>query len=226
MLDDLRERLLRDGVKPAVAGRYVAELADHLDDLTEHVPRDVALRLLGSPDVLAEAMLAQPGVRSWTARAPWATLTLGPVLTLLLGCVLPMIVLFLGVRAFAADVDYGRDAYPGTWPQLTLGGLQLFNEHLMPLLAGWAAVALAVRQRAGMGWLLAGAVLTAFVGGGLILEAGWHPGHPANVTFGIGFKLDDPFTTVLGRSLESGVFNLVVILIPYAVLRMRAARTA
>lgn len=226
MLDALHDRLLSGGVKPAIAKRYVAELADHLEDLSEHLPRDVALRHLGSADALASAMLAQPGVRSWTARAPWATLTLGPVVALLLGCLLPVMLLFLGVRAFSADLDYGRDAYPGTWPQTALDALRFFNEHLMPLLAGWTAVALSLRQRAGTGWLFAGAALTAFVGGGLVLEVVWHAGHPANIRFDLGFKLEDPFTTVLGRSLESGFVNLIAILAPFVLLRDRIGRTA
>jgi hypothetical protein len=224
MLDDLRERLLREGVKPAIVGRYVAELSDHLEDLSEHLPRDVALRHLGSPEVLAEAMLAQPGVRSWTARAPWAVLTLGPVLGLVLACLLPTLLLFTGVRAFAADLDYGRAAEPGSWPYRILDVLFAFNEHLLPIVVGWITVAIAQRQRAGGGWLLPGILMTAFLGGGLVLKVAWHTGHPANVSFGIGFSLADPFTTVLGRSLESGVLNLVAILAPYAVLRLRAAR--
>lgn len=69
-----------------------------------------------------------------------------------------------------------------------------------------------------------GVVLTAFIGGGLLLQVAWNAGHPAEISFGIGFKLADPFTTVLGRSFESGVFNLVAILAPYGVLRRRMAR--
>ena len=224
MLDDLRERLLRAGVKPGVVARYVAELADHLDDLSETGGREEALRRLGTTEALAAAMLAQPGIRSWTARAPWAVLTLGPIVALVLGCLLPTLLLFMGVRAFAADMDYGRAAEPGTWPYLILNTLFAFNEHLLPILIGWAAVALALRQRAGSGWLLPGIMLTAFLGGGLLLQVAWHTGHPADISFGIGFKLADPFTTVLGRSLESGVLNLVAILTPYAVLRLRSAR--
>jgi len=218
MLDELRERLLREGVKPTAAGRYVAELADHLDDLSEHVPRDVALRLLGSPEVLAEAMLAQPGVRSWTARAPWATLMLGPMLALTVGCVLSAAALVLVVRIFAADLDYGHAASPGTWPYSVLRVIYAFNEHLMPILVGWATISVALRQRAGIGWLLAGAALTALLGGGLLMVVEFHA---HDISFGVGLKYEDPFTTVLGRSFESAVLNLILILAPYAALRMR-----
>lgn len=224
MLDDLRERLLREGVKPGVVARYVAELADHFEDLSETGSREAALRRLGTTEALAAAMLAQPGIRSWTARAPWAVLTLGPVVALVLGCLLPTLLLFMGARAFAAEMDYGRATQPGSWPYVILNTLFAFNEHLLPILIGWAVVAIALRQRTGGAWLMLGVVLTAFIGGGLLLQVAWNAGHPADIGFGIGFKLADPFTTVLGRSFESGVFNLVAILAPYAVLRLRAAR--
>lgn len=226
MLDDLRERLLHEGVKPGVVGRYVAELEDHLEDLDEAGSRDEALRRLGAPDVLAAAMLSQPGVLSWTARAPWATLTVGPLLALLLGWLLPTLALFLSVRAFAADLDYGRAATSGTWPYTALWFIFGFAEHLLPILIGWAAIAIALRQRAGWGWLLPGVLLTAILGGGLIMAVDWQVGNPATVRFGIGFDFADPFTTMLGRSVETGIFNLVVILTPYSVLRKRIARSA
>lgn len=217
--DDLRERLLRGGVRPALARRYVAELSDHYEDLLETETPEAALRRLGSSEPLAAAMLAQPGVRSWTARAPWATLTLAPLMALVAASVLPALLLFLAVRAFAADLDYGHAALPGTWPYKVLDLLYAFNEHLLPILVGWGFVTLAWRQRAGVGWLCSGAALTALVGGGLFLMIDWNVGYPANVRFGVGLQFAPIFTTVWGRSLERGVVNLLIILLPYAVLR-------
>ena len=222
-LEELRERLLRGGVKPGVAARYVAELSDHFEDLAAFVSRDEAWRRLGSKDILAEAMLAQPGVRSWTARAPWAALTLGPVLALIVGFALPVLLLFLGVRAFAADLDYGRAALPGTWPFAVLDVLYMFGEHVLPLLVGWSFVAIAMRQRIRTGWALLGAVLSAFLGAGFMMQVAWHTGHPADFSFGVGFKYADFLTDVWGRSIEGGIFNLISILAPFAVLRRRTA---
>lgn len=223
MLDDLRERLLREGVKPGIVRRYVGELADHLDDLGETVPREEALRRLGSPEVLAEAVLAQPGVRSWTARAPWATLMLGPLLGLFFGTVLPLALLFVFIRGFAIDLDYGRAAFPGTWPHRAIAAISFFNEHLLPILAGWAAVAVALRQRAGLRWLLPGAVLTAFVGGGLLIVIDLHAGNPAQAAFGIGLQYKDFLTSIWGHSLEACFLDLLAILAPYALLKRRSA---
>lgn len=217
--DDLRERLLRGGVRPDLARRYVAELCDHYSDLLETEAPEVARRRLGSSEALAAAMLAQPGVRSWTARAPWATLTLAPLIALVAASMLPAFLLFLAVRAFAADLDYGHAALPGTWPYEVLDALYGFNEHLLPILVGWSFVALAWRQRAGAGWLYSGAILTALAGGGLFLMVDWNVGYPASVRFGVGLQFAPIFTTVWGRSFERGLVNLLIILLPYAVLR-------
>ena len=225
-ISDLCEHLLRAGVKPGVAHRYAAELSDHFDDLLRSETQEAALRRLGSPEDLAEAMLAQPGVRSWTARAPWLTLALGPLLGVLLGCILPALALFLFVRAFAADLDYGRSALPGTWPILVLQGLYGFNDYLLPILAGWIAVAMSLRQRAGAGWMILGAVLTAVLGCGLYLQLDWQAGHPAAVQFGVGYRVEPFFTTVWGHSPETGLFDFLAILAPYGVWWMRNPRLA
>jgi len=212
MLDELREKLLREGVKPGVVGRYLAELEDHLDDLGQTRTREEALRRLGSADALVAAMLAQPGVRSWTARAPWATLALGPLLGFVFLCFLPTLALYLGAREFAADKD---------WPLAVARFLVTFNEYVLPILVGWLAVIIALRQRAGLAWLLTGAVLIALLGGGLIEHINLRGNN-----FGFGFEVLDPFTTVMDRSFETMLFNLIAILAPYVVLRHRMARSA
>ncbi len=212
MLDELREKLLREGVKPGVVRRYLAELEDHLDDLGGTRTREEALKRLGSADALAAAMLAQPGVRSWTARAPWATLALGPLLGFVFLCFLPTLALYLGTRNFAADRD---------WPLAAARFLVTFNEYVLPILIGWMAAAIALRQRAEPAWLLAGALLIALLGGGLIEQINLRGNN-----FGFGFQVLDPFTSVMGRSFETMLFNLIAILAPYAVLRKRMERSA
>jgi len=91
----LRETLLKGGVAPRHVRRYLAELSEHLDDLTAqqrevgYDAEDAAIRArarLGDDDRLAQAMLEQPGMRSWPARLPWLVfVALPPAATLLLG---------------------------------------------------------------------------------------------------------------------------------------------
>jgi hypothetical protein len=90
---ELRERLLRSGVAPRYVRRYLAELADHVADLTSHAVRAgksrsdaeaAAIIRIGSLDELAKAMAGQPRLQAWSVRAPWAIYGLAP-LSLLAG---------------------------------------------------------------------------------------------------------------------------------------------
>jgi hypothetical protein len=96
--ETLAEALLRGGIAPRYVRRYVRELAEHLDDLTvqqrasgydgEDAVRRARARL-GDDSELAQAMLDQPSMRSWSARMPWLVfLFLPPVLTAVVGLAL------------------------------------------------------------------------------------------------------------------------------------------
>jgi hypothetical protein len=85
--ESLRERLLKGGIAPRHVQRYLAELSEHLDDLTEkqraqgYEGEDAELRaraLLGEDRELADAMLEQKSLRSITARLHWLTFGLVP----------------------------------------------------------------------------------------------------------------------------------------------------
>src|ERR1700754_3444929 len=83
----LREILLKGGIAPRHVRRYLAELSEHLNDLTErqraqgYEGEDAELRaraLLGEDRELAAAMLEQRSLRSIAARAPWLVFGLLP----------------------------------------------------------------------------------------------------------------------------------------------------
>ena len=93
-LEALRERLLKGGVAPRRVKRYLGELDDHLAELIArelaagYAPDEAKIRaraLLGSDDQLAESWLADPRLKSLTARAPWAVLPVFLVLAVLFG---------------------------------------------------------------------------------------------------------------------------------------------
>ena len=96
--DAVAETLLKGGIAPRHVRRYVRELADHLDDLTAQQraagydgeeARTRARARLGDDSELAQAMLEQPGMRSWPARMPWLMfLLLPPILTAVIGLAL------------------------------------------------------------------------------------------------------------------------------------------
>jgi hypothetical protein len=113
----LRDRLLTAGVSPRHVRRYMAELADHFDDLEAAAkssgnarPQESALERLGSPDDLARAMIVRSEFRAWTARAPWAVFLFGPAALL---AIIDAIPLLLGV--IVAFVGAQRRMRP-LWP--------------------------------------------------------------------------------------------------------------
>ncbi|MCB2108650.1 MAG: hypothetical protein KDE14_13165, partial [Rhodobacteraceae bacterium] len=86
--ESLYEKLLRGGVAPRHARRYVKELGDHYDDLIAAAVKTGATRAeaeaqaharLGSEEALVETALARPELKSWSARWPWAVYGPGAV---------------------------------------------------------------------------------------------------------------------------------------------------
>src|SRR5476651_1843822 len=104
--DAVAETLLKGGIAPRHVRRYVRELDEHLDDMTAEQraagfdAEDGAIRArarLGDDAELAQAMLEQPGMRSWPARLPWLVfLLLPPVLTAAIGLALYAAIYFIG----------------------------------------------------------------------------------------------------------------------------------
>ncbi len=75
----LRDALLAGGIATRHAQRLIMELADHCEDLERdaiaagYAPADAraeALRSLGDPHLLADAVLARPELLGWSARWP------------------------------------------------------------------------------------------------------------------------------------------------------------
>ena len=104
--ETLAETLLKGGIAPRHVRRYVRELDEHLVDLTAqqrasgYDGEDAALRArarLGDDADLAQAMLEQPGMRSWATRLPWLVFPLlPPVVTAVIGLALYAAVYFIG----------------------------------------------------------------------------------------------------------------------------------
>src|SRR6185312_4452512 len=115
---ELRERLLRAGVAPRHARRYLNELADHLADLTAEEERagrsrtdaeSAALTRLGGIDDLAKAMTEQRQFQSWSVRTPWAMFSLTPLFLLAGFYLIAIMILWSGWKMFlpGADTPFG-----------------------------------------------------------------------------------------------------------------------
>jgi hypothetical protein len=164
--DNLQETLLNGGVAPRHVRRYLAELRDHLEDLTArqreagYEGEDATARaraLLGHDQELATAMLEQKQFRSWAARAPWAVfLLLPPLAAIAIGLIFIGSLLVLGIYHGFLGM---QSPPPPQWFQLLATDVVVItNLAMTPLAATWFA-AIAARQRLNSVWPLAATAL-------------------------------------------------------------------
>jgi hypothetical protein len=167
--ESVREQLLRAGVAPQRAKRYVIELREHLADLTAR-ERNAGLdpaaaitrarTLLGTDAQLAQAMIDKTP-RSLAARAPWAVFALVPVVVLLsvVWAVATVMMRLLGPL---------HSAWPGGVPDTYRGliaAVSVVASYLLgPAIAG-GCIALALRQRLTSRWVWVGLGFIALFGG-------------------------------------------------------------
>jgi hypothetical protein len=218
---ELREQLLRAGVAPRHVRRYLAELQEHLADLvaeelrTGRTPADAetaALARLGSVDDLAQAMLRQPALRAWSARAPWAVVGLGPAALVALAYGVALLILWSGWRMYlpGAATPFGAQNHPGLlgMAYFALGRNLCFAA---PFLAGWAVAFLAERQRLQPLWPAAGMLAVALLGG----MAQVHALRIAGVQH-VGLSLEAAPNGFIGA-----LVILVVVAVPWGIARVR-----
>jgi hypothetical protein len=201
--ESLRETLLRAGVAPGHVRRCVRELSEHFCDLVgeglksgENLAeaRIAARARLGDDETLADAVLAQPSLRSWTGRAPWATLVLGPILLLGLVWVPPLLacILLSGAPFHLSGTPLPpgwRSPQPSAWLRPVTETLLYLAQFGGPLLiASWVAL-LGARQRSRLLWPLLGCAVVALLGASLVWKAYWPAVDPRDSLGRISFSL-------------------------------------
>lgn len=158
----LRERLLRAGVRPGTANRYVGELRDHLDDmiaeletkgLARAAAQEAALSRLGSIDALAAPMISDRRFHSWTARVPWAVFLFAPILGY---------AAVVATLAFALASATSPGAVPD-WFDMASRTARHVAGSVVPLAAAWLLAFTALRQRSRAMWPLLGMGFTIVV---------------------------------------------------------------
>ncbi|HLY05972.1 MAG TPA: hypothetical protein VKR31_09515 [Rhizomicrobium sp.] len=197
--DDVKERLLRAGIAPRHVRRYIAELADHFDDLVSEAmaggrprsasERDARVRL-GSDQDLAKVMLDRSELRAWSARYPWAVFVLGPA-------VLPIAALVGAVffEIFCFDVIanfYKNPAHlpPPVWFNDIVAAWNWCATHALPLIIAILLCLMGIRQRMKPAWICA-AVTIACVAGAFWKLSWYDNGHHGELMLGSG--LGPPF---------------------------------
>jgi hypothetical protein len=155
----------------------VNELRNHFEDLANEErskgcslddAEAVARTRLGSNEALAAALLAKPGLRSLTARFPWAVFGLGPVAMIALSFVAALLVEvgFLESAHLWMPV-FGLTPGPvaarwGTQVLLVWNTLAVCGA---PLLLAWLFYWMGSRQRIPARWIVLGVALVCILGG-------------------------------------------------------------
>jgi hypothetical protein len=229
--DELRERLLRAGIAPRYVRRYLSELADHLADMRAEEERSgrsraeaerAALIRLGGIDELARAMIDQPQFQSWSARAPWATFGLAPLLLLAGAYVVALFILWSGWKMFlpGADTPFVR-IHGFAILYFGFGKLVYFGA---PILIGWGVGLIAARQRFKAVWPAVGLVLIALMGATVQVHAG-----RTAVPGGLGHIRMDFALGTSAQSIPEALFHTLVIfslaVLPYLIWRLRRAHS-
>ncbi len=229
---ELRERLLRAGVAPRHVRRYLAELADHMTDLRAEEERAgrspadaeiAALQRLGGIHDLAMAMTEQRQLQSWSARAPWATFGLAPIIFLAGAWFVTLFILWFGWTMFLPGVDTpfgGHHLYRFANLYFQADRALYFGA---PILIGWGIGLIAARQRLNPTWPIAGLSLIALIGGTAQV-------HASRIAVPRGFgHISMDFT--LGSTMPLipyALFHVFVILLltalPYLLWRLQKAR--
>lgn len=227
---ELRERLLLAGVALRHVRRYLAELSDHLADLTAEEERsglsrvdaeDAAFARLGGTDQLASAMIDQRQFQSWCVRAPWVTFGLAPIVVLAAAWSAALFILWSGWQVYlpAASTPFGA----GHYRLLDAANLYFqFGRSIYlgaPIVVGWCIALIAARQRLRAIWPAVGMFLVALLGG-----AGHVHGSRADQLYHVrmGFTLAPG---VQGRPFDffhAGIL-LAITALPYLLWRLQRA---
>jgi len=223
----LGEKLLRAGIAPRRVKRYLAELDDHLAELTAreveagHAPGEASARAraaLGSDDELAQSWLANPRLKSLTARAPWLVFVAAPPFAVLAAFLVPLLAIIAIGKATGMMTGPRFDA--PIWYQNVITVLASASNFVLPLFIASLLVALAIRQRVAPLWPLVGIGLIT------LLDLQWHvvfsvSGH-SNCSIVVGSWL---LTRHLERQYwQLGWIQMAVTMLPAALLMRRYVR--
>jgi hypothetical protein len=179
------------------------------------VAKAAARARLGSDEALAAAMLAEPSLRSWTGRAPWATLVIGPAVLLTVAWLVPL--LWIAVRVGWMPGANSQPLAPAWLPAIGGAVLDLVQD-AGPLLIGSGVAMLGAHQRSRVIWPLAGCVVVAFFGAGLAWRAHWPVAGSGNGGLAVCFHWS--------HSLSLGSLSLAVAAASYWMARKWALATA
>jgi hypothetical protein len=170
-------------------------------------------------------MLARPEFRSWTARAPWATLIGGPILAM----IVVTVAIFAPFAAYAAIFramllpDAPRGIEP-MWLQNIMQTAVYVLVFVAPILIGWVPAAQAIERRLAPLWPITGLLVFAVVTGTLDIGVSFPKIAGDHGELRIGWGLWGDFSTQFS-GFRIGL-NFVLTATPYLLWRRRVAAVA
>ncbi len=204
---ELKEQLLRGGIAPKHASRYVRELEDHLGDLVrEEIQNGMdiptaersAHKRLGDNAALSRAILSQSELKSIAARYPWLIFGIVPPLALI-AIVASSLAIEAGVIALAGSSSTGGSAMP-SWGRLGISIWHGLLMYVVPFIIAAVIGILGIRQRMPFAWLLLGTCIVLVLGSFLTINVVWSdlPGQ-SSLSVGLGLSAGE-ITTMQGIS--------------------------
>ncbi len=183
-LERVEAELAGRGLPAGVRARLLAELRDHLDDLTEGGDMDVERRM-GNPADVAAAV----GRRGWVRRHPALVFGLAPVPALLLAVAGYVLVLAGPGYALLAAAGFGDPAPPDGVGRVAADALW-YGTAFVPFLAVTAVFgSLAVRSGAGR-WAVVALAQVVILAGVVTVRATWGDlPEQSTLTVGVGLPL-------------------------------------
>ena len=229
-LENVREQLLRAGVPPRFARRYVIELREHLTDLTERernagldptAASQRARELLGTDTQLAQAMI-ETAPRTLAARAPWAVFALLPVVTAL-ALIAAIVALMFRV------LEPVQAAWPGGVPNTYVGTIAVasfVSSYLLGPAIAAVCIAVSLRQRLSSRWVWIGFGLVAVTSSLFGFHMNVRPpfaGDPGGVSFAVvrAVLVDGRFSTAATLSLAAMRATVLFTIAAFALLSLR-----
>jgi hypothetical protein len=213
----LREKLLRAGIAPRHVRRYLGELDNHFEDLANEErakgrslddAEALARTRLGSDDALAAALLARPGLRSVTARYPWAVFGLAPIA---LSFIVVIAAVFVEVGFFnllTALTGGPRVAPDPAWIKVITWIWNTLFTYATPLAIAWLMLVVGQRQRIAGMWLLIGVAIASIAGGFHWVHMTWHDQGGGELT--VGFEQPYSHGMLVTAALRAAINLLLV----------------
>jgi hypothetical protein len=150
--------------------RYGAEFAEFLQDC-ESGPRasadivGAAIHEHAFPTIRGNMQHEFRSFQGWCVRAPWAVFVLAPMVFLSMAYFAACSYLWFGWQIFLprADTPFGHGSGPIYGVQNIYFQIGKFFYLGAPILAGWATVVIAAKQRVKATWLIVGLILVALM---------------------------------------------------------------